>query len=88
MTDELNEQFQQASDAAKSLPTRPGNDDMLELYALYKQGSSGDVTGSRPGILDFVGGAKFDAWSKLEGVTQEAAMRRYIEKVQDLQAKG
>ncbi len=85
MTDALNDEFQQASEAVKSLPSRPSNDDMLELYALYKQGSSGDVTGSRPGILDFVGGAKFDAWSKLEGVSQETAMRRYIEKVQGLQ---
>ncbi len=88
MTDDLNEQFQSASKAAKSLPSRPGNDDMLELYALYKQGSAGDVTGSRPGMLDFVGGAKFDAWSKLEGVSQQDAMGRYIEKVQGLQAKG
>ncbi len=85
MTDELNEQFQSASKAAKSLPSRPGNDDMLELYALYKQGSAGDVTGSRPGMLDFIGGAKFDAWSGLSGTSQDDAKQRYIAKVESLQ---
>ena len=77
--------FKQACEAAKELPSRPGNDDMLELYAFFKQGSVGDVSGDRPGFLDFVGGAKFDAWSRLEGMGREEAMQKYIAKVESLQ---
>lgn len=84
MSDDLTTRFEQASRDVKTLPERPSNDDMLELYALYKQGSSGDVTGERPGFMDFVGGAKYDAWSKLEGMSREDAMQKYIDKVKTL----
>lgn len=55
-----------------------GNDVMLDLYALYKQASTGDATGSRPGMLDIKGRAKFDAWAKHKGMTKDAAMEKYI----------
>jgi acyl-CoA-binding protein len=55
-----------------------GNDTMLELYALYKQSTSGDVSGSRPGMMDVRGRAKYDAWAKRKGMTKDAAMEAYI----------
>ena len=55
-----------------------GNDVMLALYALYKQASTGDVTGSRPGMLDIRGRAKYDAWAKHKGMSKDAAMEAYI----------
>jgi diazepam-binding inhibitor (GABA receptor modulator, acyl-CoA-binding protein) len=55
-----------------------GNDTMLELYALYKQATTGDVTGSRPGMLDLRGRAKYDAWAKHKGESKDAAMEAYI----------
>ncbi|MBX3159480.1 MAG: acyl-CoA-binding protein [Deltaproteobacteria bacterium] len=55
-----------------------GNDVLLELYALYKQGTAGDVAGSRPGMLDVKGRAKYDAWAKQKGTSQDAAMEAYI----------
>jgi diazepam-binding inhibitor (GABA receptor modulator, acyl-CoA-binding protein) len=58
-----------------------GNDTMLELYALYKQATSGDVSGGRPGMLDLRGRAKYDAWAKRKGMTKDAAMQAYIELV-------
>ena len=58
-----------------------GNDTMLELYALYKQGTSGDVSGERPGMLDLRGRAKYDAWAKRTGLTKDAAMQAYIDLV-------
>lgn len=82
---DLNEQFLEASKAAKSLPERPDNDTLLELYALYKQGSEGDVSGERPGLFDFVAGAKYDAWEKLKGTDQDEAKQKYIDLVQRLQ---
>ncbi|MFK7888656.1 MAG: acyl-CoA-binding protein [Gammaproteobacteria bacterium] len=84
MSNELKQRFDVAATDAKSLPQRPSNDDLLELYALYKQGSEGDVSGSRPGLLDFVGGAKYDAWSKISGMSNLEAMQRYVEKVTEL----
>lgn len=79
-----NNTFEQAAAAAKSLPERPDDATMLELYALYKQGSAGDVQGDRPGFFDFVGGAKYDAWEKLKGVSMEDAQDRYVELVRKL----
>lgn len=61
-----------------------GNDVMLDLYALYKQATSGDVSGSRPGMMDLRGRAKYDAWAKLKGTTKDAAMTAYIERVDKL----
>lgn len=58
-----------------------GNDTLLELYALYKQATTGDVAGSRPGMMDLKGRAKYDAWSKRKGMTKDAAMQAYIDLV-------
>jgi len=84
---EINSRFEQASIAAKSLPERPDNDTLLQLYALYKQGSAGDVSGSKPGLFDFVGAAKYDAWEKIKGLSQVDAMNQYVELVQNLGGK-
>ena len=80
----LNSRFEQASTAAKSLPERPDNDTMLKLYALYKQGSSGDVSGNKPGMFDFVGVAKYEAWKRIKGLSLDDAMNQYIELVSKL----
>ena len=54
------------------------NDVMLEMYALYKQATVGDVSGARPGMLDVKGRAKYDAWGKQKGKSKDAAMEAYI----------
>jgi len=79
-----NELFESAAIAVKSLTQRPDDNTMLQLYALYKQGSSGDVSGSKPGFFDFVGVAKYEAWEKLQGTSQEKAQAAYIELVRKL----
>ena len=60
------------------------NDTLLDLYALYKQATSGDVSGSRPGMLDVRGRAKYDAWAKRKGTSRDAAMQAYISLVAKL----
>jgi acyl-CoA-binding protein len=85
MTD-LHRQFEQAAEDVQRLGTRPDNDTLLKLYALYKQASEGDLKRTQPGFFDFVGTAKHEAWTKLNGVTKEDAMLRYIALVQQLQA--
>jgi len=79
-----NDVFEQAAEAAKSLPERPDDATMLSLYALYKQGTVGDVQGARPGFFDFVGAAKYEAWEKLKGTEPEQARARYVELVRKL----
>ena len=78
---ELDEQFTQAQADVQSLSKRPDNDTLLQLYALYKQGSQGDVSGKRPGFTDFAGRAKFDAWSKQKGTSSDAAKQAYVDLV-------
>jgi len=73
--------FEQAARSAKSLPDRPDNETLLQLYALYKQGSFGDATGEKPGFFDFVAIAKFEAWEKLKGMEADAAMQQYVDLV-------
>ncbi|MDT8448601.1 MAG: acyl-CoA-binding protein [Wenzhouxiangellaceae bacterium] len=81
---DLDQQFEQAAERVKRLDERPDNDTLLKLYALYKQGSEGDVSGERPGFFDFVGVAKYEAWEKLRGTDPAEAKRRYIELVDSL----
>lgn len=82
----LQASFEKAADDIKKLPERPDNDTLLKLYALYKQGADGDVSGPKPGFFDFVGTAKYEAWAKLKGTTQEEAMQKYIDLVAKLRA--
>jgi acyl-CoA-binding protein len=75
---ELTARFEDAQVRVKQLSKTPSTDDLLELYALYKQATAGDVTGSRPGMLDMKGRAKFDAWTKKKGTSKEDAMAKYV----------
>ncbi|SMB90343.1 acyl-CoA-binding protein [Deinococcus hopiensis] len=84
----LQQIFEQAQQDVQGLSSRPGNDVLLKLYALYKQGTAGDVTGKRPGGFDFVGGAKYDAWAGVQGLSQEDAQREYVALVETLKARG
>lgn len=74
----LSESFEDAQKRVKTLSSAPGNDELLELYALFKQATVGDVSGSRPGMLDFKGRAKFDAWTKKKGSSKDQSMSQYV----------
>lgn len=81
---DLDADFQAAKQRVKALGERPDNDTLLRLYALYKQGSQGDVSGEKPGFFDFVGTAKYEAWEKLSGTPQDEAKRKYVALVDKL----
>lgn len=81
---DLKAKFEAAVAASKTLPERPDNATLLKLYALYKQATTGDVDGKRPGFTDMVGRAKWDAWKALEGTGREDAMNQYIALVEEL----
>lgn len=81
---ETQDRFQRAAEAVHQLDEKPDNDTLLKLYALYKQGSEGDVSGEKPGFFDFVGLAKYEAWEKLAGTPPEEAQQRYVDLVKAL----
>lgn len=83
----LAERFAEAKGRVEQLTKRPTNDQLLELYAFYKQATEGDVAGSRPGLLDLKGRAKFDAWTKVKGTGKDEAMKRYVALVDALRAE-
>ena len=72
------DELEEAVKRVNALSSAPGTSDMLALYGLYKQATAGDVTGSRPGIFDVKGRAKWDAWSEKKGTSKEAAADQYL----------
>ena len=74
----LKDDFDAAVKRVTGLAKAPSTGDMLTLYALYKQATVGDVTGSRPGMLDVKGRAKYDAWAGKKGTSSEDAMTAYL----------
>ena len=81
---DLKAAFEQAVAASKSLPEKPDNATLLQIYALYKQATAGDVDGKRPGFADMVGRAKWDAWNALKGKASDAAMQAYVDLIEGL----
>lgn len=83
-----NEQkFASAVEQSKQLTQRPSDQELLQLYALYKQATEGDVAGERPAGFDFKGIAKYDAWASLKGMSKEEAQNKYIDLVDDLKGR-
>ena len=81
---DLQKKFEAAVAQSKSLSERPDNGTLLQLYALYKQGTSGDAQGSRPGFGDMIGRAKYDAWAKFKGTAKDDAMQQYVDLIDSL----
>ena len=82
----LSDRFAEAKGRVEKLSKRPSNDQLLDLYGLYKQATEGDVSGSRPGMLDLKGRAKFDAWAGRKGTAKDDAMKKYVALVDRLVA--
>ncbi|XP_043270734.1 acyl-CoA-binding protein-like [Venturia canescens] len=80
----LDEEFNKAAEDVKELATQPSDADLLEIYSLFKQATVGDCNTERPGMFDFKGKAKWDAWDSKKGTCQETAKKAYIEKVKAL----
>eukprot|EP00793_Prasinoderma_coloniale_P000942 PRCOL_00007032-RA len=81
----LKEDFDKAAEEAKALPASTSQEDQLILYGLFKQANIGDNTAPKPGMLDFKGKAKWEAYSKNKGMSKDEAMENYIAKVAELQ---
>ncbi|KAJ3412159.1 Acyl-CoA-binding domain-containing protein 2 [Chytridiales sp. JEL 0842] len=82
-----NADFIAAAEAVKSLTYKPNNEELLQLYALFKQSIVGDNETPKPGMFDLQGKAKWEAWNKNKGMSKADAQAKYIELVKSLQAK-
>uniref|UniRef100_A0AC11CFA5 Uncharacterized protein n=1 Tax=Ovis aries TaxID=9940 RepID=A0AC11CFA5_SHEEP len=80
-------EFDKAAEEVKQLKTKPADEEMLFIYSHYKQATVGDINTERPGMLDFKGKAKWDAWNELKGTSKEDAMKAYVDKVEELKKK-
>ena len=78
--EEIAEKMRNSPDVVKGLP----DDKKLEIYSLFKQGSVGDNSTDKPGMLDFKGKAKWEAWNGKKGMSQEEAMQAYVDLVSAL----
>ncbi|NLN92442.1 MAG: acyl-CoA-binding protein [Candidatus Hydrogenedens sp.] len=86
MSDDLQARFELASREVTELSEAPDSSVQLQLYGLFKQGSTGDCEGERPGMLDFIKRAKFDSWAVHKGMSQDEAKEQYIALVEELKA--
>ena len=81
---DLKAAFEAAVAGSTKLSERPDNATLLKIYALYKQATQGDNAEKKPGFSDLVGRAKWDAWEKVKGTSNEDAMQQYIDLIQSL----
>jgi len=84
---ELKEQFEAAQLNVKKLTERPGNEELLDLYALFKQATEGDNNSKKPGMFDMKGQFKWKQWKSKEGLTSDQAMQTYVDLVNSLLEK-
>ncbi|XP_075683768.1 LOW QUALITY PROTEIN: acyl-CoA-binding domain-containing protein 7 [Rhinoderma darwinii] len=76
--------FDKAAEDIKKLKTKPTDDEMKEIYGLYKQSTVGDINIECPGMLDLKGKAKWEAWNSKKGLSKEDAMSAYVSKANEL----
>ncbi|CDZ97063.1 Acyl-CoA-binding protein [Phaffia rhodozyma] len=85
-------QFDKAVAIVSKLPptgdVRPSDDDKLIFYALFKQASVGDCNTPKPGLMDFVGKAKWNAWTQVKGKSTEDAKKEYVEQLKRVLSKA
>ena len=79
-------EFSKAKDRLGGLKNDPGNQVKLQIYGLFKQATTGPCDKPKPGMMDFVGKAKWEAWNELGKMSQDDAQKKYIELVDSLVA--
>jgi len=84
---DLEAKFSAAAQEVTKLSKEPSNEEKLDIYGLYKQGTVGDCNTERPGMFDMKGKAKWDSWNSFKGKSQEEAKTAYVSKVEELKGK-
>ena len=82
--DKIHAEFLRKCKEAKKL-TNLKNEEMLLLYAYYKQATQGNNTTPKPTFFNFKETAKWNAWKKKEDVEKVDAMKLYSDLVKNHQ---
>ncbi|CAL1536535.1 unnamed protein product [Lymnaea stagnalis] len=77
-------EFEKAKERLNSLKEDPGPNVKLKIYGLFKQATQGKCNAPKPGMMDLVGKAKWNAWNELGDMTQDDAQKAYIKVVEEL----
>lgn len=81
---DVSSKMEDAKRRVQQLTESPGNEAMLKMYALYKQATVGPCNTKKPGMIDFVGQAKWKAWNGLGSISKDEAGQQYVELVDKL----
>ncbi|NWR22437.1 ACBD6 protein, partial [Emberiza fucata] len=76
--------FEQAAERLPSLLPAASKEQLLYLYARYKQVKLGACNTPKPGFFDFEGKQKWEAWKALGDTSPHQAMQEYIAAVKKL----
>ncbi|XP_029606909.1 acyl-CoA-binding domain-containing protein 6 isoform X3 [Salmo trutta] len=82
--EELEHEFEAAADRLRDLLQTASREQLLYLYARYKQVKVGKCNTAKPGFFDFEGQRKWTAWKQLEDMSAEQAMQEYVSCVTSL----
>ena len=84
----VDEEFSTCAEEVKTKINKTLSDEELkEIYALFKQGTMGDINIEKPGMLDVKASAKWEAWNSKKGMMQEEAKKKYIEYAREMKEK-
>ena len=88
MRSNLEQSFRDAAARIKTRASTPSNGDLLILYGLYKQVTEGECNTAQPWAVQVQARSKWEAWNKNKGMERMNAMRKYIDKVEELMSGG
>ena len=71
-------EFNQAVEIVKKLRQKPDQEELLQLYGLFKQAIIGNNNKEKPGMFSFTEGYKWKAWNNNKGKNKETAEKEYI----------
>ena len=82
----LDKEFHDAFQKISLLKTVVAPDNMLKLYAFYKQATCGNNLQSEEN-KDLRSGFKFNAWMQLKGMSKDQAKKEYIKLASEILIK-
>ncbi|XP_046564836.1 acyl-CoA-binding protein-like [Haliotis rubra] len=79
--------FYMAAEEVNNLKSEPSDEELMEMYALYKQATAGDCNTAKPGASDVIANAKWGAWNDKKGLSKDKARAEYVAVVEELKEK-
>jgi len=76
--DLLKQSFDTSVNIINNLSERPPEEDLLKVYAFYKQANFGNNTLVEPSMFSFSEKKKWTAWMSVKDMEKQNAMQNYI----------